>query len=159
MYLLQVSGMVWYLNLSQFAIPVSIPWYIWFYTQDSRLVSQTDYNIDIQVQYKTVDRSMSFISGYDIDIQVHWTYTHVQQKQVAHSHKKIKTLSGVTQSYSVILSIAPAAPEFADTLFTDTISKYSSSILHTLTLFYILYQDIFIHFTTTIALLSHPVGA
>jgi hypothetical protein len=102
---------------------------------------------------------MSFISGYDIDIQVHWTYTHVQQKQVAHSHKKIKTLSGVTQSYSVILSIAPAAPEFADTLFTDTISKYSSSILHTLTLFYILYQDIFIHFTTTIALLSHPVGA
>lgn len=83
--------MVWYLILSQFAIPVSTPWYIWFYTQD-RLFSQTGHNIDIQVHYQTMDRSMSFISGYDIDIQVHWTYTCVQQKQAAHSCKKIKTI-------------------------------------------------------------------
>jgi hypothetical protein len=105
-----------------------------------------------------MDRSMSFISGYDIDIQVHWTYTRVQQKLVAHSCKRLK-LSGVTQSYSVILSIASAAPEFADTLFTGTISKYSFFNLHTLTLFYTLIQDIFIHFTITITLSLHPVSA
>lgn len=74
MFVLQAISMVWYINLLQFAIPVSIPWYIWFYTQD-RFFSQTGYNIDIQVHYQTMDRSMSFISGYDIDIQVHWTYT------------------------------------------------------------------------------------
>jgi len=74
-----------------------------------------------------------------------------------HSHKRLK-LSGVTQSYSVIPSIASAAPEFADTLFTDTISKYSSFILHTLTLLQTLIQDIFIHFTATIVALSlHPL--
>ena len=146
--------MVRYLNPSQFVIPVSIPWYIWFYTQD-RPVSQTGYNTDIQVRYQTTDRVMSFISGYDIDIQVRLNYTSVQQKQVAHSHKRLK-LSGVIQSYGVILSIASAAPEFADTLFTGTISKYSSFNLHTLTLFYTLIQDIFIHFTTTITISIHP---
>lgn len=109
--------------------------YIWLYFQD-RLVSQTGYNIDIHVLYQTTDRVMSFISGYDIDIQVRLTYTRVRQKQVAHSHKQLK-LSGATQSYSVILSIDSATPELSDTLFTGTISKYSSfqssyinSVLH-----------------------------
>jgi hypothetical protein len=82
----------------------------------------------------------------------------IQQKQVARSYKTLK-LSGVTQSYSVIPSIASAAPEFADTLFTDIISKYSSFNLNTLTLFYTLIQDIFVHFTITIALSLHPVSA
>ena len=89
MTLLQAIGMVlvWYLNLSQFAIP----WYIWFYTQD-RLFSQTGYSKDIQVHYQTTDRSMSFISGYDIDIQVQRIYTRVQQKAGSTFSQKIKTI-------------------------------------------------------------------
>lgn len=82
----------------------------------------------------------------------------IQQKQVAHSHKRLK-LSGVIQSYSVILSIASAAPEFADTLFTGTNIKIFFLQSSYINLFYTLIQDIFIHFTTTIALSLHLVRA